>query len=501
MSVTTGETHLKIIDFIPPSEDIKKQEKTQNIKRVFSTNVFIPMNPNLSNKSYMYFTGFVKLVETFKDRTNFDIAAPEKKWYLYVYYDRMFDDFVDKEINLVEIYKPKDNNNSINTDIKKSFKDNYIELSKLFKLYNLYLEHIKNNTIEYNFIKLISFNDPYIGKKNKHYLGHPDTFGSVIRLEPLYHENLDFVFCINISHAITPNLMNLINLWVKSEKLFPYLYDMYDFEHLGTDFLTKYNAEYGKYNITKRSIRFALCFFGISLRTKFQNKEFYTYLLNKNYDYKHYLVNKKYGDFGYGVDEFILSQILYTLFRSLKSVNSIKDETYIKSSDILPLMQKKIYIRVNDYIFPLEQSSKVPERDIKRFSELSEMSKLFAMISNDLKNRSSDPEISSSNDAKFNYLVFNEEFFELVIFHHRHLGRKLMREGFGKNIVNLDGMPIFPYNDFEEDPVKEEFAGGIINVSRLKIKEEDKGMFKEEYKFSLKKQRDYEEIFITDFLQ
>ena len=105
----------------------------EGVKRVFSTNVFIPMNPELTDKSFTYFTGFVKLVETFKVRTKFYEKEQNNKWYLYVYYDKMFDDkYVDSN------YTYADSNNRQNKDIKKSFlqyKDSLIKLHKLYKLH------------------------------------------------------------------------------------------------------------------------------------------------------------------------------------------------------------------------------------------------------------------------------------------------------------------------------------------------------------------------------
>ena len=60
-------------------------------KRVFSTSVFIPMECRIDSKSHMYFTGLVKLVETFKERTKFEETDGVNNWFLYIYYDSMFD--------------------------------------------------------------------------------------------------------------------------------------------------------------------------------------------------------------------------------------------------------------------------------------------------------------------------------------------------------------------------------------------------------------------------
>ena len=66
-----------------------------SFKKVFSTNVFLPMEMNIKHKTFSYLTGFIKLVETFKLQTNWkDSISPDKNWGLLVFYDKSLSDFV-----------------------------------------------------------------------------------------------------------------------------------------------------------------------------------------------------------------------------------------------------------------------------------------------------------------------------------------------------------------------------------------------------------------------
>lgn len=271
---------------INPVNNIKTL--SENIKRVFSTNVFIPIDPKLNNKSFMYYTGFVKLVETFKQRTNFDnIKNDSERWYLYVYFDIMFNNSYDNAN-----YHNKNKNNNINKSIKKSYQTFKDPLKKLHKLYALYIKHIKDNPEKYDFIRLFSFEIENVKKRDKFKMGHPNTLGSIIRFIPLYNHNLDYVFCININHAITPNLMNLIKEWIKSRKLLTSIT----------------SSKYTFHNINKHS----LITKKIPLKKRIPAGLF-GYKINKGDDLKpmeDYLKNMDYDDYKYGFDEILLSDIL-----------------------------------------------------------------------------------------------------------------------------------------------------------------------------------------------
>ena len=128
---------------------------------VFSTNIFIPKELNYSEKIYLYFTGFIKLVELFQART-YELQNSTNKWMLYIYYDNMFNEYFDDKV-----YEINEKNNENNLEIKK----NYISYKKVFKkllqLYKNYIKIIKENkNNKYSFIKLFSFNCIHVKKIN-----------------------------------------------------------------------------------------------------------------------------------------------------------------------------------------------------------------------------------------------------------------------------------------------------------------------------------------------
>ena len=70
-----------------------------DFKKVFSTNVFIPQELNMSHKIFSYLTGFIKLVETFKKMTNWDETPVGERWGLIIFLDE------DLEIGLFFLLK------------------------------------------------------------------------------------------------------------------------------------------------------------------------------------------------------------------------------------------------------------------------------------------------------------------------------------------------------------------------------------------------------------
>lgn len=189
-------------------------KRLKGATNVFSTNIFIPMENSVgSDKQITYYLGLVKLVETFnKMRTGL-----KKDFKLVIYYDDMFDQNYDDNI-----YKHHSTNNKINEVIKKNyetFKDNL--LIKYFKLIKNYLNRIKNDKSEiYSNIILYSYNFSEFTKKQKGYLGHPSTFGSILRYMPFFIKQFDYVFTINASHALTTGMVELVNDWIDSGKTF-----------------------------------------------------------------------------------------------------------------------------------------------------------------------------------------------------------------------------------------------------------------------------------------
>jgi len=176
--------------------------------KVFSTNVFLPMEMNISHKTFSYLTGFIKLVETFKLQTRWNEGNPENNWGLIVFYDKSLSDFV-----YSSHYRTIKSNTPTNTRIKTNYKKNKDIINKLYEAYRCYINIIITDKEKYNFIKLYSYTDNRIILGKKGYSGLPATYGSFIRFIPLYDDTIRKFFCINISHAITFKLMDLIDTW------------------------------------------------------------------------------------------------------------------------------------------------------------------------------------------------------------------------------------------------------------------------------------------------
>jgi hypothetical protein len=181
---------------------------------VFSTSVFIPMENTISFKTFFYFSGMIKLIETFKTRIE-NPPLKDTKWMLFIYYDAMLNDEYDPTK-----YNNQQGNNNLNRTVKQNFKQNQVLLLKLHSLYREYISKIKENEGgKYDFVKLYSFDCSSITKKANGYMGHPATFGSIVRFLPLFNPLISRVYCINISHAISPNLCYLINYWIETDAI------------------------------------------------------------------------------------------------------------------------------------------------------------------------------------------------------------------------------------------------------------------------------------------
>ncbi len=271
-----------------------------DFQNVFSSNVFIPMENNLSDKSFNYLIGFIRLVETFKMRTNW-LKSSKKKWGLYIYYDASLDSGLES-IN----YRSSLRNNSLDQKIKSNFKKDRDILQKLYRLYYEYLELIRNNPQKYNFIKIFSFQDTMLEKKmKKKYAGHPQTYGSMVRFIPLYNTTIDRVMVINISHAITPKLMELVSKWMKSDQtLLSVDHSIYDFSSV-YQIKDKFDRLY-KDNIGEDN-RIAAGIFGYRRKEGDTIKNLFTDIL-PNLVSK-YNQNRKSDLFQYGIDEVVLSYV------------------------------------------------------------------------------------------------------------------------------------------------------------------------------------------------
>ena len=198
--------------------DIKILERTNKKKKVITTCVFVPQEASVSQKMFYYITGLIKSVETFKVRM--------PGWIYRIYYDSMFDEglkFGDADpdnkytYNEPRIYDLKPNTNtSYNIKVKTNVADNKEILKKYLKLTRLYLDKLKTDA-KYDFVELISYNYPRLRQKG--YIGHPSTFGSIIRFYVMFDLDVDIFFFVNSSHAISPYLASHIKTWENNKKI------------------------------------------------------------------------------------------------------------------------------------------------------------------------------------------------------------------------------------------------------------------------------------------
>ena len=210
---------LKTLSELITLKEIYEGAKCKDIKNAFVTNVFIPEDiSDISIKTYNYFTGFVKNVETFNHRT-------DSTWKLIIYLDyQLYDTYTDKDIGKVKgelkkysniNTKPKDNNTLYNTAIKNNYETNKVKLDQLLNLYYLYIKHIIENKDKYTHIKLISYKCDELN--NYKYIGHTATFGSIMRFIPIFDNTYyDLIVTINISHAISIFFFYEIQKWIAS---------------------------------------------------------------------------------------------------------------------------------------------------------------------------------------------------------------------------------------------------------------------------------------------
>ena len=345
---------------------------------VFSTNVFIPMNGKIDYKSYLYFTGFIKLIETFLSRTKELNKKDSPDWMLFIYYDDMFeqDDYPD------DLYKEKHNNNDFNNDFNKEIKETHakfgIQFKQLLELYKSYIRHIKENITKYHFVKLYSYKCEELKRKFKHqYLGHPETFGSVIRFIPLFDPNVSRVFCINISHAISPKLSYLISDWILSNKsIITNGYSNYPYKDI-PQYLTElfYSIKYPdekKINMSKLLFnpRILAGLFGFFKKEKGNNCYFSLQLFYNII--KGLIDNTNFKkNFNYGFDEIILGIILNCNEDALKEKNNSYDDIY--------------YYKINNQKYNQEYNEEYnAEYDIKEITR--KFQKKFIKLARDIRN-------------------------------------------------------------------------------------------------------------------
>ena len=383
-------------------------------KNVFSTNVFIPENiENIDIKTYNYFTGFIKLTETFKHRT-------DDSWILIIYIDKMF---VDKRTYNNINTGPSINNTEYNTTIKTRFTDAGTEFKKkinvLLSLYKQYIKHIKENPDNYKRIKLISYECKHLN--NYKYLGHTSTFGSIIRFLPLFETNLyEHIVFINISHAISVFFFCEINKWIKDKdtlimtigskygELDTYQDNLFNILS-GDNIIEQYDFDYDEhiyYKFSYNNYRLLAGLCGIKKQnlqrhdTEQKGPGSYhgkhidrcTLFTSQMYSlvdlFKKYINNIiKINPFYYGCDEIIITDIFFDIL----SNNNENPVTYKKSNN------KLLYLCGREYDYDKNEIYKKLEIKIK-------MLKI-------LKDKLSD--INKTNNQLFNKLITMENFKEL----------------------------------------------------------------------------------------
>ena len=312
---------LKTLSDLITLKEIYEGTNCKDIKNAFVTNVFIPEDISvISIKTYNYFTGFVKNVETFNHRT-------DSTWKLIIYLDyQLYDTYTDKDIGKVkgEIKKysnintkPKDNNTLYNTAIKNNYETHKVKLDQLLNLYYLYIKHIIENKDKYTHIKLISYKCD--GLNNYKYIGHTSTFGSIMRFIPIFDDtDYDLIVPINISHAISIFFFYEIQKWIESKADIITINDAgYNFSNSIPECETIYEMLHTTPHEDVSSItRMLAGLFGIKKTTiTVAHKTEFVFIMNQlinlfSTSFLKQANTKVLNPFTYGIDEIIISIIL-----------------------------------------------------------------------------------------------------------------------------------------------------------------------------------------------
>ena len=268
-------------------------------KKVISTCFFVPQEATVSQKMFLYITGLIKSVETFKARM--------PGWKYRIYYDSMFDEGIDlsnyqSTYNNKSIYDLKPNTNTpYNIKVKTNVADNKEILKKYLKLTKLYLEKLKTDDPKYDFVELISYNYPRLRQKG--YIGHPSTFGSIIRFYVMFDPDVDIFFLVNSSHAISPYLASHILEWESNPQKKYLCQDStfgYDWRNLSYGLTTEFSK-------IKKLYQSPLSFSQRILASLFGMKKV---VVQADIKQKFELLLSKLDDYSYGIDELILTEIL-----------------------------------------------------------------------------------------------------------------------------------------------------------------------------------------------
>ena len=342
----------------PTYDDLEKLlgiEKLNIVDKpnVISTNIFIPEYLQFNHKTTIYMTGLFKLVETFKER------KPDDSWKLRIYVDKMIlsnlsNLFRQHRIKFKTKYRSnlkKYKNNSINNNTKKTkynneknflnitkkinglnnsnksiikFASGFEKYKKILKIYQDYIKYILDNKKLYPDIEIFTYNckllNYKINKENsKNYiLGHPDTFGTIIRTLPMFESGVECIFQINISHALSPFLSNLIYKWCINK-------DSYIFNKSNKPNAYPYIFLYGYYTAVSDYFKYLIYDNNIINLTTESNITNLNYFKN-NYSVKYLLEN--YRD---DINLFNINKLTkLTKLTKLRNSNSFEDIEDIK---------------------------------------------------------------------------------------------------------------------------------------------------------------------------
>lgn len=344
--------------------DIKKYNEIPSIKKCISTCVFIPNNGKYTSKMNAYLLGFIKNVECFEKIMKSVCKSKGEYWKLRIYYDNMFDfnkfDSKYPDMKTNSTYKLKSNNTSLlkktKKAIKKNIKSGNNNYNYIFNAFRYYINYIKNNLDKYKFIEFYSYE--LTDKKNK-LPGHDETFGSLVRYEAFFDNNLTHVYCCNIRSPLTVKIINYVNKWVNSnKKLLSHKFSDYNILPTTRKAITletgrktvkviknkhykivyditceHNNIEKKRYYNSFSIYRYLAGIFGINLKSldKEKLREDYNKIL------KQYVEKINYA---FGIDEYVLSSLFYYDGFIQKNMNS-------KKTDKIPINSDTYYINYN----------------------------------------------------------------------------------------------------------------------------------------------------------
>ena len=183
-------------------------------KKVITSSIFIPEKPNISDKTYSYFTGLIKSIEVFSERM-------PKGWIYRLYVDELFikglkfkeDKTIEKSIyNSISSDSDKDPFRKLTKKniIKRKLRRHKDNLKKVQHLMYLYIQKIiDSKDKKYKNIELLSFKCSEASETNK-YPGHSSTFGSIIRFFTLFDSDIDLFISFNCRYPINKLLKEII---------------------------------------------------------------------------------------------------------------------------------------------------------------------------------------------------------------------------------------------------------------------------------------------------